>query len=455
MLDPAVQEPSQQTQPSAAPLPRAERISNLDTIRGIALLGILLMNILDFGLPLAYYWNPALGGHTSPPNLWAWGIQWIFFEGKMRGLFSLMFGASVVLLVQRLERKNAGLLPADVHYRRMLWMLLFGLIHAYLIWYGDILYPYALCGLFLFPMRKLSVRALIIASTLIFLASTAFEYRQFEVRDLMHRAEQAKTLKAQGKTLTKKQSEDLAKWTETRAELYQQTKKQKDDIAKEIKTYRTGTYPEMVQSRAGVVLKWHSEPLYAGFAFDMLAMMLLGMALLKNGVLTGHASTRTYVLMALLGLGSGLVIGGYRVWSALQWNFEPTLFNLEGTFSYQLSRLPMVLGYIGLITLILRKGWLGGLFRALAAVGQTAFSNYILTSILCTLVFYSYGLGYFGKWERYQVYGVVPLIWAINLILSPWWLKRYQYGPLEWVWRSLTYWQRPPLRIQPSAATPE
>ena len=133
-----------------------ERVSGLDTIRGFALLGILLMNIAGFGLPFAAYDNPVPAGGYTGKNLLTWFVVSIVADGKMRAIFSMAFGASVYLLIDRLIRKGAAASAADIHYRRMLWLLLFGLIHGYLIWSGDILYVYAMCGLVLYPLRKLS-----------------------------------------------------------------------------------------------------------------------------------------------------------------------------------------------------------------------------------------------------------------------------------------------------------
>src|SRR5690606_37439662 len=148
--------------PVFTPTQKKSRINSLDVIRGIALLGILLMNINGMGLPFSYS-DPSILGHTEGLNFYVWVTNEMIFEGTMRGLFTLLFGAGVILLTSRLIKDGAGISTADIYYRRMVWLLLFGLFNAWiLVWHGDILYPYALFGFFLFPFRNLPVKNLLI-----------------------------------------------------------------------------------------------------------------------------------------------------------------------------------------------------------------------------------------------------------------------------------------------------
>lgn len=139
-----------------APVEAIERVEALDTVRGFALLGILLMNICSFGMPSAAESNPTVWGGATGVDFWFWWVQSVFWSGKMRALFSLCFGAGVIYLTTRAEARGAS--AADAYYRRTFWLMAFGIAHAYLLWYGDILYPYALLGLLLYPLRKLSPR---------------------------------------------------------------------------------------------------------------------------------------------------------------------------------------------------------------------------------------------------------------------------------------------------------
>ncbi len=180
--------------PTAAPVNREERIFAIDMLRGFALLGILILNIVYFGLPVYAYLFPIVAGGSSGWNYAAWFTAFSLGEGQMRALFSMMFGASVLLLVERLSRRGAAAQAADIHYRRMLWLQLFGLLHAYLIWDGDILYFYAICGLFLYPLRKLLPKALIVSACVLFLfISGQGIFRYVLVRNL-----QAEYLKIEG-----------------------------------------------------------------------------------------------------------------------------------------------------------------------------------------------------------------------------------------------------------------
>ena len=156
---------------AVAPVANRERIASIDALRGVALLGILLMNIIVFGLPMSAGNNPtSAGGHTSL-NLAFWYISQIFFEGKMRALFSMLFGAGVTLFTLRAEERDGGLRVADIYYRRTLWLIVFGLLHAYFIWVGDILYAYGLVGLMLFPLRKVRPMALLVAGALLLMTA--------------------------------------------------------------------------------------------------------------------------------------------------------------------------------------------------------------------------------------------------------------------------------------------
>jgi uncharacterized protein len=432
-----------QDPPAVAPVRADERIFAVDAVRGFALLGILLMNILIFGLPMAAESNPAVAGGDTGWNLFTWCFITIFGEGKMRAIFSLTFGASVYLLVDRLCRKGAAADAADIHYRRMLWLLLFGLIHAYCIWMGDILFPYAMLGLLLYPLRKLSPRALLTAAAIMILAISGTNLSYY----LHTRAQHREYLAVQadekaGKKLTKDQEATKKDWEETVSEISPSA----EDLKKETDAH-LGSYSKLFAFRAKQVYRFHSFPIYVPFVwFDMLDMMLIGIAFLKLGVLTGSRSTRFYLWMALIGFGIGLPAHSWSVWYAARNHF--TIQSQGFTwFAYEFGRFT-AFGYIALLVLAVKHGLFRSATRTLAAVGQMAFSNYILTSLICTTIFEGYGFGLFGKLQRYQLYGVVLFVWIVILTWSPIWLRHFRFGPLEWAWRSLTYWKRQPFRIR-------
>ena len=438
--------PPQDQQVAVAPVRSDERVFSVDVVRGFALLGILLMNICSFGLPMAAYSNPAAAGGDTGLNLFTWCFITIVGEGKMRAIFSLTFGASVYLLIDRLSRKGAAADAADIHYRRMLWLLLFGMIHGYCIWMGDILYPYAMLGLILYPLRKLSPRALLITAGLMMLTISGLGLGyHFHMKTQRSEYLAIQADEKAGKKLTKDQEATKKDWEETVSEFSPSPEELKKETDAHLKSYS-----KLFALRAKQVYRFHSFPIYVPFVwFDMLDMMLIGIALIKLGVLSGSRPTRFYIWMALIGFAVGLPAHSWSVWWAARNHF--TIDSQSFTFvAYEFGRFT-AFGYIALLILAVKLGALRRVTRRLAAVGQMAFSNYILTSLICTTIFEGYGFGLFGKLQRYQLYGVVLFVWIVILTWSPIWLRYFRFGPLEWAWRSLTYWKKQPFRIREQA----
>lgn len=428
-----------------APVTQADRLTTIDTLRGFALLGILCMNIPTFGLPLAAYTNFHVWGGDDPANVWTMVIVYLLGEGKMRAIFSMMFGASALLLISRGEKRGAGLDVADIYTRRTMWLMLFGMIHGYLIWWGDILFPYGLLGLLLLPFRKMSAKGLlIIATVLISLMSAGMIADSFDNRSEYRKYQQVVKVEKTGAKLNKEDTDLKKKWDERL-----DSKKRMEKVHAEIKGYR-GNYAENTKVRAKQVWKFHSLPIYFPFMWDVLAMMFVGMAFFKSGVLTGERSYAFYTKMAVIGSVIGLAINGATMYFTLKHDFDPRR-DFFDSVGYEFGRIPMSLAYVAILVMLVKAGKAPGVTSKLANVGQMAFSNYIATSLICSTIFYGgYGFGMFGKLNRWQLYIVVLCVWIFNIVWSAWWLKRYHYGPLEWCWRSLTYWKRPPFRIRPA-----
>jgi len=301
-----------------APVADAERISSIDVLRGTALLGIALMNIVFSGLPMAADFNPKVSGGYTGPNLGAFFMQYILFDGKMRGLFSMMFGASTYLLIGRLDGRGAGLRAAEIYYRRVLWLMLFGIIHAYLIWHGDILYAYALLGLVLLPLLRARPRSLLItAGVLLGLMTGQMIVQGFEIIKNHNLATEAYQAEAAKKPLTDEQKTGKTEWEEMRKYFLPSA----DDLRKEKDMY-SGSYFHLVEKRAALVVKWHSSPFYAS-GWDMFMMMLVGIALMKSGVLAGERSNQFYWRMLRVAYGIGLPISVFGAWKFWQLGFEP------------------------------------------------------------------------------------------------------------------------------------
>jgi uncharacterized protein len=195
---------------------------------------------------------------------------------------------------------------------------------------------------------------------------------------------------------------------------------------------------------------FHNQPYYTPMNWDIWSMMILGMGLFKLGILTGEKSAGFYSKLTLIGYGIGIPLNSWTAWSIIQSNFDPVHHALLAT-TYDAGRLTIAMGHLGVIMLLCRATIWNWLTSRLAAVGQMALTNYVMHSVICSFVFTGYGLAMYGRWERHQVYYLVAGIWILQLIVSPLWLARYRFGPVEWLWRSLTYWKRQPLRGVASA----
>ena len=424
------------------PVSSAERLATPDILRGFALMGILLMNIVGMGLHPASYTDPTAHGGSSGVNLWVYIINAILADGKMRGLFSMLFGAGIILFAARAERRDAGVLAADLYYRRTIWLMLFGIAHAFLFWFGDILFPYALCGLFLFPFRKLAPRGLIIAGALFLVGLTAASvFQAFEIERLRANAAAAEAARATGQTLTEEQEEARKQWSEKLKFL----KPDAAEIQKAENDFRGG-FLAALKRRASIVLMWHSMPIYSPLFWDMFGMMLTGMALLKLRFLTGECSNRVYLATAIAGYAAGLPLHAFLVWRDVSFGFDSVNMHFSA-IGYQPASVAVCLAHVSVVVLAIKSGVLSWLTSRLAAAGQMAFSNYIAQSVITAFVFCGFGLGLYGTLERHQLYYVVLAIWTFQLAWSPVWLRRFRFGPLEWAWRSLAYWQRQPMGL--------
>jgi uncharacterized protein len=268
----------------------------------------------------------------------------------------------------------------------------------------------------------------------------------FGQKDMLERGRAALAAEQSGRTLTPEQQEHKANYERWR----KFNRPTAEELAKDAEGWR-GNPLQVIGMRARFIGFFHGKPYYSPFFWDIWSMMFLGMGLMKLGVLTAARSTRTYGLMALAGYGVGIPLNSYSASVVIGSNFDPVTQSMMGV-TYDSGRLAIALGHLGVIMLLCQKKWLGWLMGRLGAVGQMAFSNYILHSVLCAFFFTGYGLAMYGRLERYQLYYVVAAIWVLQMIVSPIWLRHFRFGPLEWAWRSLTYWQRQPMR--PGAPNP-
>jgi uncharacterized protein len=398
-----------------------DRITAIDVLRGVALLGILVMNIQLFAMPTAALANPTAFGDLSGANWWTWLLSRLLADQKFMTLFSMLFGAGIVLMTSRVAARGGA--PARFHYRRMLWLLLFGLAHAYLLWDGDILVLYAVCGLLLYPCRTWSPRALLALG----LGALAI-----------------------GSGLSLVTGWQLLSAPESVIAMFAgDWQPSTDALSRELAAYRGGWLTQLPQ-RAAVSFEFHAIDILAWGLWRAGGLMLIGMALFKLDVFGARRTRAFYALLAAIGVLGGLPIVAYGIHLdiAARWDMRFSEF-FGDQFNYWGS-LPVALGYTGLVMLLCGSDALKGLGRRLEAVGRMAFTNYLVQSIVCTTIFYGHGLGLFGRVSRTGQIAIVAGVWLVELYVSPIWLRHFHMGPFEWIWRALTYGTLPPFQRRAS-----
>jgi uncharacterized protein len=427
------------------PVDQTERIILLDSLRGIAVLGILLMNIPGFGIPRAAIGDLTVLNELSGLNFKTWIIIDGLMEGSMRGLFSMLFGAGMILFISRLEKKQPGIQTAEVYFRRQMWLIFFGLVNTYLfLWFWDILFMYGVCGMLLFVFRRMSARSLFIAAGICLLLTTARENRDlYKAKSTIVEGEKIAALDTTKTKLTDVQKEKLGAMTGMKEKSTPESKKKIYD--KQLRNGRGG-FSEVYEQNTSWGAKGHTVVLYYFFIWDILTFMFLGMAFYKSGILTGQQPTKTYWWLLIAGLGIGFILSWFRLTELLRFNFNRFQLSKESPFAfYELSRFFRSVGIFAAIMLLYKSGWFKWLFSIMRPVGQMAFTNYLMQSIICGLIFFGVGFGKYGQLQRYELYYVVGAVWLFQIIFSHIWLSFFRFGPFEWLWRSLTYWKRQPM----------
>ncbi len=402
------------------------RLITLDAMRGFAVMGILAMNIVAFSMPEFAYVTPlAYGGETLADRV-AWFCSFVLVDGKMRGLFSLLFGASMMLIIERAQAKGES--PGKVHYARMLWLALFGLAHYFFIWFGDILFLYAVIGCMAFLFRNWEPQRLIKWALIIFGLGCILWGLQFGGLQILRMLANAPGASA-----------DLIKQ-------YREITDNPDfklDFVDELALHR-GAYGPIVAAK---LAEWYSPlTLIVQSVSETLPLMMIGMAMKKNGFLTGEWAYADYMLWAKRLVPAGILLtsllatwvtlDGYDVITSL------SVFLAWGA----IPRLMLTIGYAASLIILIKHAAGSPFIARVAAVGQAAFTNYLGTSIVMTTIFYGYGLGLYGDISRAGLWLFVIGAWVVMLLWSKPWLSRFRYGPLEWLWRSLAR-----MKIQPLA----
>ena len=420
------------TRSDAAPdqaVPRAtagNRIASLDFIRGIAVMGILAANIIAFGQPFAAYMYPdAFLVPHSEAEQWMWIAQFVLIDGKMRGLFTLLFGAGLYLFMEKAWSRGEG---RALQARRLGWLLLFGLGHFFLIWRGDILTFYALFGLVSLAAIRWAAKTQLVVGLLGYAAGVvlvgSFMLSPYVIAETEFGEQPA--------------------YAEMREQLAADKGHALDHEMVEYRIISEGSYGDFVAHN----VTDHKGDLPFNifvFGFETLPLMLIGMALYRFGLFSGALNTGRMLRWGSAGIviGSGVTLlvalwvrdAGFSYWSTLA-----AFMSLSA-----LPRLPVVLGLAAVLAVVGARasGWLA---ERVSAAGRAAFTNYLGTSVLMLFVFHGWGGGLFGALGRTELYLVMAASWLVMLAWSKPWLDRFRFGPLEWLWRCLTYWRLFPLR---------
>lgn len=408
------------------------RIAQIDVLRGFAVLGVFWIGVGAFGMPYGANALPTLLGTPSTLNLAIWASTEVFWEGAMRGVFSMLFGASALIYLDQARLDRDGVAVVDRFYRRNLTLMLFGLIHAYLLlWPHDVLYAYGLIGLFLFPLRRMPALGLLVLGVVLQSVSNL----EVDWSGLLGRTlDLGSPLDAMSAAapVTAEESTRFLNWLRLQ-------------MQQDLQLYRSG-YWEIFMAQVPEVMNQESTLFYRRHFFEIGGMMLVGMGLYRFGVLSGRAPWTLYLALTVLGYGLGGWLRGATLIEAAHHGFDPLLLARLEEGGLDLGRLPVALGHVGLIGLLCiwrRVPWLTG---PLAATGRLALTHYISQTVIAIFIFYGFGLGLFGMLERWQLALIWLAVSVAQMGISVLWLRRFRYGPLEWVWRSLILGRPQPLR---------
>ncbi len=392
---------------------QSERYQSIDVLRGFAVLGILVMNIQNFALPMSHYVNPHAAGELTGLNYGLWYLSHLLADTKFITIFSMLFGASTLLMAERADR--AGGDAAPVYFRRNAILLVVGLLHAYVFWHGDVLTLYAMCAFVIFWFRALSPRVLLALGVAGILTTTALgvltglaaPYFPQEFRDEIHATVQP----------------SLAA------------------LEAEIEAYQGG-WIEQSAYRAPASIAVQTFGL-AYMGWRLAGLMLIGMALYKTGVLTARRQSAFYWRWILAAVFIGLPIIHFGVMRMDQQGWEPVRVALLDIQYNLLASVVVAMGWISAVMLLCRASWSRLFTTPLAAAGRMALTNYLAQTLICTTLFYGHGFGWFGTVDYAGQLAIVSIIWAMQLAWSTWWMNRFRYGPAEWMWRFLTYGRSP------------
>jgi len=391
----------------------SQRYLQLDFLRGFAVLGIFQINILYFGQPYELYAFPTVAGNHDWFNSIAWFISSLFIEGSMYGLFSLLFGASALLILDKITDNDCALGTVDFYYRRMMWLIVIGIVHAYILLSPmEILLAYGVLGLTLFPLRKLNAWTLLIAGVLLFLLGM-FDF--IIISD------------AEASSLPAAEEDKLSV----------------SSLLTDIRLFRSD-YAAIFYGNLELAASWQSVNFFEDHLYDAGGMMLIGMAFYKWKIITGERPWWLYLLFMLTGYSLALLLRWPEHHMLYLSDFDPEVFYAQSNGPNLLGRLFLVMGHIGFLLTLYRLAFMQWFVRLLANCGKMALSHYLLQTIFSIVLFYGFGAGYYGHFERYELMMIATAFAIVQIIISQFWMGSFQFGPAEWLWRSLAKKQLQP-----------
>jgi uncharacterized protein len=438
-------------QTSPAPVTAHDRSLSLDVLRGFALLGILTMNVVSFAMHEAAYMNPLYKGPFA--DSWqgsldrvAYIVQAVFCDQRFMTIFAMLFGVGIATMSTRAEqagsRNGKAHSSTTQHYRRAALLIGLGLLHAYALWYGDILLLYGLCALWVYPMRRLPTVTLIVIATLVLIVPIFimgalggliwwwFEAEVSEVAQLV----------AQGQELSAAQAATWSQWLQAQDQWQPTPEALARDTA-----LATGSISDwwVRNAKLSLFMQFLMFPMWG--LWRATALMMLGIVLFRAGVWSGAMSNTALRRMMWIGLGVGLPLAVFAVWDALSHGMlVHRAYAITMNVQYVAS-VAMAFGYIGCVVLLTRKfatstsGVMHTLLQSFAVIGRTSLSNYLLQTLIMTLLFSGLGFKLFERFPRWQLLVCVPIVWTVQVLLSRWWLSRYRSGPMETLTRKIIY----------------
>jgi uncharacterized protein len=434
------------THTNPGPLPQQERIPALDVARGCAVLGVLLMNIWSFAGPKEFSDYPLAIADRAGAPVATWMVIHTLFEGTQRTLLSLLFGAGALLIIGRSEKPGPPASALGIYYRRMFGLVLLGLINAYVfMWPADILFAYGLAGMCLYPLRRLGTRWLLVIALAAFtvpLVMHGLEASRLTALESVQTA--ASAAERRGEMLSESQQAAIRDWMKALEKA--RPSAADEEVVAGIRTMQSGSFAEIWRQQAVSSVILETIVLVRWWFLDALAMMIVGMVLYRAGMFGAHAWPRSrYVALMVVGLAVGLPVAIWQTQSLLATGFHPVQLEVV-KMSADLRRLALGIGWLSLILLFGHAAGARAIRLRLAAVGRMALTNYLAQSIVGAFIFYGFGLALYGRITGYQLYYVVAAMWALEIVWSSWWLKRFHIGPFEWLLRSFVYRRAQPWR---------